>query len=472
MEEQRSNASRPANPRRRKRTPMQIFKEQYLPLIIVGLTAILMIVIIAGSITRAVQRKQIANEASEAVAEEEARIRLEAQSIEEEAEMLALRYDYQGAIALIDSFSGDIDDYPALSAKRNQYETADSQLVSWDDPNSVLNLSFHMLIADADRAFGHSEQGDSCEYHYITTDEFSRILDQLYANDYILVSTDDFTTVQTAQSGESALVSTPFRLPAGKKPLIITQTNVNYDQFLTDSDGDMVADKDGCGFASKLVLDSSGRVVCEYVDAEGQTLTGNYDLIPILDSFIEAHPDFSYRGAKATIALSGHEGLFGYRTNASAEDYLGTAAYDEEVAAAKAVAAALIRSGYKLACYTYENVAYGNMSLEQIQQDQAKWAAEVTPIIGLTDTIVFAKTSDISTEKTYSGSVYEFLQQSGYVYYIGQCTDGTPWATVQEAYMHQGRIMVTGNNLESNTAWFEGVLDPTVVLDSVSRGQY
>ena len=472
MEEVQTNPTRPANPRRKKPTKMQIFKEHYLPIIIVLLTFTLSIVLIAGSITRAVQRNKIAKDAAAALLEEENRVKAEATAILEEAELLASRYDYPNAIAVIDTFSGDLNQYPELTTMRNQYVTADSQLISWDDPNSVLNLSFHMLIADPDRAFGHKDEGETCEYHYITIDEFNRTLDQLYANNYILVSLDDFVSKQTNENGDDVLVATPLRLPAGKKPLIITQTNVNYDLFLVDSNGDMVADKDGCGYASKLVLDKSGKVVCEYIDADGQTLTGAYDLIPILDAFVESHPDFSYRGAKAIIALSGHEGLFGYRTGTEFENHFGTAVHDQEVAAAKAVATALIRSGYELACYTYENVAYGSMTQDQIQQDQTDWLQQVVPIIGQTDTLVYAKTSDITNTAEYSGGIYEFLKQAGYWNFIGQCGDGKPWATIQPGYMRQGRIMVTGNNLINNASWFENILDPATVLDYATREKY
>ena len=472
MEEQRNDSVQPVKPRRRKPTPMQIFKEHYLPVIIVGLTLILVLVTVVGSITRGVQRHKIAKDAAEALLQKETLITQEAVEIAKEAEVLAARYDYQGAIALIDRFSGDLNQYPDLATLRNKYITADSQLISWDDPNSVLNLSFHMLIADPDRAFGHEEEGETCEYHYITIDEFNRTLDQLYANDYILVSLDDFVTKQTTESGEEALVATPLRLPAGKKPLIITQTNVNYDLFLVDSDDDMVADAGGCGYASKLVLDEHGKVVCEYVDADGQTLTGAYDLIPILDAFVAEHPDFSYRGAKAIIALSGHEGLFGYRVGTEFENYLGTAVHDQEVAGAKAVADALVDSGYKLACYTYENVAYGSMTQEQIEKDQTDWLQQIVPIIGETDTIVYAKSSDITDLKEYSGSIYEFMKKAGYWKFIGLCADGSPWATVDPAYMRQGRIMVTGNNLINNPTWFENILDPATVLDTTVREKY
>lgn len=469
MEETQVQSSRPVNPRRKKPTPMQIFKERYLPLIILALTAILLLTFVIGSIVRGVQRNKIANAVAIAAAEEAARVSEEAKSIEQDAAVLASMYNYQGAIAMIDGFSGNINEYPALVEMRNQYITANDQLVTWDDPNSVLSLSFHMLIADPARAFGHDEQGESMEYHYITTTEFSRLLEELYQQNYILVSLDDFTV----KTEDNIMVASPLRLPAGKKPLLLTQTNVNYDQFLVDGNNDMIPDADSCGFANRLVLDSDGSVTCEYIDPAGQTLTGAYDLIPILDDFIEAHPDFSYRGAKAIIALSGHEGLFGYRTGTEYENYMGTAQHDIEVAGAKAIASALIRSGYDLACYTYGNVGYGNMSLDQIQQDQTKWLQDVTPIIGQTDILVYAKLSDITSSSTeYSGETFEFLKQAGYRNFIGFTHTGSTWVTIKDDYMRMGRILITGDNLINHADWFEEILDPMSILDMAVREQF
>ena len=57
MEEYRNESGSTGNPRRRKPTKAQIFKERMLPLIILGITALVILIILVGSITRAVQRK-------------------------------------------------------------------------------------------------------------------------------------------------------------------------------------------------------------------------------------------------------------------------------------------------------------------------------------------------------------------------------------------------------------------------------
>ena len=67
---------------------------------------------------------------------------------------------------------------------------------------------------------------------------------------------------------------------------------------------------DGDGCASKLVLDENGEVKNEYVDADGNVLVGDYDLVPLLDSFIKEHPDFSYHGRKGILAMTGYNGVW------------------------------------------------------------------------------------------------------------------------------------------------------------------
>ena len=249
---------------------------------------------------------------------------------------------------------------------------------------------------------------------------------------------------------------------------MLTQTNVNYNYYLIDSNSDKVPDAGGTGIASKLLWNGVD-FTCEMVDANGQTVTGDFDLVPILEKFIKKHPDFSYRGARATLALTGYNGLFGYRTHPGAKELFGEAAYMQDVQNAKRVATALKNAGYKLACYTYENIAYGDSSATQIKGELSKWNDEVVSILGQFDIFTFAQNSDISTEVTYTGDKFDALYSNGFRFYIGFCEDGTPWTTITDSYVRQGRIMVTGSNLAHKADWFTNMFDASSVLDS-NRG--
>ena len=47
---------------------------------------------------------------------------------------------------------------------------------------------------------------------------------------------------------------------------------------MIDSNGDHIADKNGSGFASKLLVDENGKLVNEYVDKNGNLLYGDKEL--------------------------------------------------------------------------------------------------------------------------------------------------------------------------------------------------
>lgn len=473
MDEQHNDSIRPVNPRRRKRTKLQIFKESYLPILIAGIALLLILVFIIGSIARAVQKNKAEKEASLAasssLAEEQARLNQEADNLIEQAEKMAAGFDYEGAVTLLKTFSGNMNDYPTLYDKLATYESALSSTIAWDDPNLIPNLSFQLLIADPARGFASESYGYSINRNFITTDEFSKILQQLYDNGYILVDLDDFITTETNQEGMTVFKSKTLRLPNGKKPIMLTQTNVNYNYYLIDSNGDKIADANGGGFASKLLWNGS-EFTCEMVDSSGQTVTGDFDLVPILEKFIAKHPDFSYKGAKATLALTGYNGLFGYRTHEDASNIFGNEAYRLAIQEATTVTNALRQNGYTLACYTYENISYGQSSLTEIQSDLTDWTNEVTPILGQVDILAYAQLSDITTDQAYSGEKFDALQNLGFRYYLGFCEDGKPWTSINAQYVRQGRILVTGANLAYHADWFTNLFDPSSILDS-TRGE-
>lgn len=474
MDEQRNEEIRPVNPRRRKRSKMQIFKEAYLPVVIAGAALLLIVIFIIGSISRSIQIKNAEKEASIAasssVQAEYERLAGEVSSLMLQADYLASIYDIPGAIAVLESFSGDASEFPELGAKINELNDELSNMTVWSDPAQVTSLSFQLLIADAERAFSNGTYGTAYNRNFITVGEFQKILQQLYDNGYILVSLDDIFATETTESGTEVLRAKSLFLPTGKKPLLLTQTNVNYNTYMIDGDGDKLPDKDGAGFASKLVLDADGTLTCQMIDSTGSAVTGAYDLVPVLDAFIEANPDFSYRGAKAVIAVTGYDGLFGYRTNAEAEETFGSDVYYDEIAAAGEIAYALRESGYEIACYTYENVPYGEYSEAQIEADLSGWTAEVMPILGEVDILTFAQNSDISDVTPYTGAKYNLLSNAGFKYYLGFCSEGNAFASVTDDYARIGRILVTGSNLAYHADWFTGMFDAASVLDTAARG--
>ena len=455
--------------RRKPVSPMRRFKNETLPLIIMGITAVLILVFVVGSVSRVIvkhqQNNQAALNASESAMNEEQRQAKEAEDLLRDAAALAAGYDYDGAIAKLEGFSGSREKYPDMEIRLSEYKQQKSLLVAHNDPAAIANLSFQVLIADPSRAWSNAEFGGQYNKNFVTTDEFEKILEQLYNNGYVLVDMDCFIA-ETVTGDTITYSSKPIYLPDGKKPIMITETMVNYYNDLIDGNDDGVPDKDGAGFASKLVL-QNGEVKAQMVNAAGETVVGNYDLVPILEDFIEAHPDFSYQGSRALLAVTGEEGIFGYRTNKSVIDTKGQAYYDAEVAGAKEVVAALKDAGYEFASYTYANTKYGDKAASDIQADISKWTSEVLPIIGSCDTLVYAKTSDISSSGDYTGGKFNVLQNAGFRYFISNA--GAPSCKIGSNYVRQLRVMVTGSTMAHAANTYAKYFDAQSVLND-TRG--
>ena len=423
-------------PRRKKRSQERIIKEDYLPVGIAGVALLLCLIFIIGSVVRNIDRnnEKLQNEilASEQAASEAIRLQEEAEYLLEQAAIKASGYDYQGAIEMLDSFSGDMNNFTQILSDRGKYSQLLSTVVEITNYGQLPNLSFNVLIADPARAFKDEKYASAYNQNFVTVDEFSKILDQLYANGYVLVNFDSFVEKTTDAAGNVSYATKPIYLPADKKPFMLTETLVNYFGYMIDSDNDGKADAKGGGFASKLIV-KDGEITCEMVDAEGNTVYGAYDLVPILNEFIEEHPDFAYRGARATLAVTGKEGIFGHRINK------GDSA---AVAAATELVQELRAQGYLIACNTYENLNYDKNKATDIQADLKSWTDEITPVLGDVDILVFARGSDISD---YTGPKFNVLYSSGFRFFISSATKGIPSTEVNRTYIRQYRIMVTGS---------------------------
>lgn len=464
----------PRYTRRKKREKKRIFKEVYLPAIIAGAALFLMLSFIVGSISNALIVKQNKDDAAQQQAQQQASAATVAEqefkSLMAQAEILVVGYDYEKAIELLNSYSGTNDKFlQQVTAKKSELVNEQSQLSEIKDVSTIPNLSFHVLMADPSRACNKDVSGadlyGSYNKTFVSVEEFSRILNQLYANNYVLVDFDSFISNVPGVDGNNSFFAQSIYLPQGKKPIMITETMVNYFEYMVDPDKDGVLDGSGHGFANKLVLDDNGEIKASYVDASGQTLIGNYDLVPVLEAFIQEHPDFCYQGARAILAVSGTEGVFGYRTNTSYVSRFGQDFYDKEVEGAKQIVAALREKGYTIASYTYSNLAYRSMTTLQIQSELQNWTNQITPVIGEVDTIVFARASDI---ESYSGTTFNALYNSGLRFFLN--SGSSPRVDVNTTFVRQTRLMVTGETMAWYSSQFSNYFDCNVVLDVASRG--
>ena len=429
--------TKPIVPKReRRKSKQQLFKETYLPFVILGVSVLLCICFISGSMKLSRQRAEL-KAREERIAE---LMNQEVATLKTRAAELAEEYDYEGAMKTLANYSGGLNSNRELMQLYNGYKEALNDLVVWNDLSTIPNLSFRTLVTDLEKAAADPDRGSRYKKNYITTDEFSRILNQLYENGYVLVSLSDFAMPITAEDGSVGVNMTSIRLPEGKKPIILTSEGDNYYSH-TESCG---------GFADMLTVNEAGELVC--VDTAGNE--GAFGFVPVLNAFIAEHPDFSYEGARATIALSGYEGLFGMELSQSE--------------AIRKVAATLRSQGYDIACYTYADMEYADYGAAGLKEDLDKWFAEITPVLGETDILVYPTGGDIKGQEEYAGSKYDALHGYGFRYFVGTGS-GASWGMTATQYARHIRTIVSAVNLTDHPDWFAGLFDAATGL-SEARG--
>jgi hypothetical protein len=235
----------------------------------------------------------------------------------------------------------------------------------------------------------------------------------------------------------------------------ISVDDVNYYEYMAED-----------GFANKLVLDQNGNVTCSMINDQGMTVLGDYDVVPILDKFIENHPDFSYRGAKGILALTGYEGALGYRTDESYRDLNPN--YDADIAEAKKVAQALRDTGWEFASHSWGHLDMNTITFESFQQDADLWEKNVLPIIGETDIMIYPFGSPFSwsiEDYNYDNQRFAYLKQKGFDYF---CTvDGSKNYTtsIKDDFLLQGRRNLDGYRMYYNPELLDDLIDTDYVLD-------
>lgn len=382
----------------------------------------------------------------------------------EKAELQCAMYDYDTAIATVKSFGSGWSARADLTEAVQKYEQLKSQTVRWEDTTTIPHIFFHILVADNARAFDGDYTEAGYNQYMTTIPEFKAILEELYARDYVLIRIHDIAQLTTDENGNRVYRQGDIYLPEGKKPIVISQDDVNFYEYMIDSDGDHLPDAGGDGFASKLLVDAYGDITCEYVTAEGEVVYGDYDLVPILERFVEEHPDFSYRGAKAIVALTGYEGVYGYRTDRDGKDRLTPEEYQKEVDGAKVVNQWLKDNGWEIASHSYGHPSYGSLTWEELAHDVSRWEEEVQPIVGDTDIFIYPYGSDIAGVENYSGAKYDTMYEAGYRFFCN-VDSSEYWVHIRNNYVRQGRRNLDGYRMWYDPELLEDLFDATAIFD-------
>ncbi len=359
-----------------------------------------------------------------------------------EADKKAIQYDYDGALEIMNGLKDEYKQTNTFKTAINTYQETKDSLVPYKEP--VAHVFFHSLIVDTSKAFDGDNMADGYNKWMTTIYEFNNIMQSMYDNGYVLVDIHNIANETIDANGKSHFTANSIYLPEGKKPFVLSIDDVNYYEYMKTD-----------GFAKRLVLDEFGNVKNEYLD-NGEIKVGNYDVIPLLDEFVTSHPDFSYHGAKGIIAVTGYEGILGYRLNNN--DHKNPN-YDQEVSEVGAVISRLKETGWIFASHSWGHLDMATCSNYWFTEDDVRWKEQVGKYVGETDVYIYPFGAEID----YSSDRLTRYQKMGYKYFCGVWS--TSFVGVKDSYVRQSRINLDGYMMLNRSNALKKYFDIDEVVD-------
>jgi hypothetical protein len=307
------------------------------------------------------------------------------------------------------------------------------------------HVFFHSLIAFPEIAYSKVGQG-SLDTDCVTPTEFIRTLNELYKNNYILIDINS-TFEAVEENGQQIVKDKKLMLPEGKKPLIMSVDDMVYDPK-----------KMGLGMVDKIILDKDGNFATYTKHKNGEEII-SYDneIIPILEQFIKEHHDFSFNGAKATLALTGWVGILGYRIDRLSSNR------KSEIQAVKPIVDKLKERGWNFASHGYGHRHSSKISYNLFKDDTIKWHNEIEPIVGPTKIYVYPYGDKLSV----SDAKYKLLLEYGFKVMCGVGSSNL-WKNYSNS-IFMDRHSVDGYSLRNNYKYLLPLLDSNEVFDAEGR---
>lgn len=321
-------------------------------------------------------------------------------------------------------------------------------------------VSIRPLIVNPEKAFDGDSYAATADEAMLTTVEFSRILQQLHENNYILVDSDVLYT----EDGRFA----PLYLPPGKKPLVLVIEGLNY-----------YASRRQTGNSWDLALDDEGHVSAIYPDdSGGMTSDRNGEAIGILDLYVRENPDFSLNGARGTISLTGYECIFGKVTDVDQMDDRNWALENNNMAPIELSAddiaqnrretgeiiERLKETGWCFASSTYGYIDARSHEMERIVEDTEKWLEQVGSLTGPVAMLNYPHGSFIPG----SDARAEYLREKGFILFAGQGPSAYNFSG--DEYVYVDKTPLNGYSLRNSRQFsLERFFDASTVYDSENR---
>ena len=419
----------------------------------------------AGDYVEAVQRYQLVNGRYEGYVGEYSAKRINEIKAEmyepmmAEGEHMLERYKFYSAEKLFSNLAAIFPEDDKIRSDLLAATGHTSKTVEWRGHVEVLCV--RSLIGNPDAAFG-VEFGKGDTGLYLTANEFTQILESLYAKGYVLVDPENMMSA----TDPGFILERNLTVPEGKKPLVIIIENLSYDPTAYV-----------CGTCRRLVLNDEKQVCGEYTikgkdGTEDPVVNRTAEAIGILDIFVSNHLDFTYDGSKGIVSIGGHDSCFGYivnreqlrdrnkqlnAANLPQEEYT-----DDEIEnnrnAVRNIVEVLKDTGWKFASCTYGYLPNARKTdLAGIMDDTNRWLDQIGSLIPDTHMISYPSGNYIYGTDERA----EYLKENGFRIFFGMGSN--PYFIYGSNYLYYDRTMISDATLRNSD--LSRLFDASLVLD-------
>lgn len=309
----------------------------------------------------------------------------------------------------------------------------------------VDSISVYPLCLNPKQGFVNPDVASFASNSLLTAQEFRSLLQDLYDHKYVLVQGSLYAHYPTEKP--------EIIVPAGRKPLFLV-----FDAF------SLSPLEQFAGTATYYGVNDQGEVMA-YQDPQAWGEKGEIQTFPslfsILDDFVEAHPDFSFDGAKATVALRGSTGILGYfcypdqlaEVNKFREGRrftpleLADEVYPRNKDKVKALCAHLKKRGYLFASGSYAGLNLGTASLEEVKADTQKFQDQVIPLTGPMSNYQFPDGANCYDRP----ELLQILLDHGFRFFSG--IGAKTYNFKADSFIHVDKVPINGNTLSYPGNW-------------------
>lgn len=313
-----------------------------------------------------------------------------------------------------------------------------------EEYNGVIeHLTFETLISFPEKALSDKNKNATLyEDTKITPTEFTKILQELYSNNYILISLKELCFIEN-----NTLYSKTLFLPKNKKPILLSFNNITYKTSYLNS-----------GEIDKIIIDNNNQFATYSTTQNIQNrIAHDNEFIPILEQFISNNPNFSHNNARGIIFFTIENGILGYNIDSK------NASSKHDIKRVTEIVRCLKNKGWEFGSNNYNTTP--DISLNQIEfiNNITKWKKSISPII--TDTPYYSSLTEdnitLDTEKL------KVLIDNKFKFFFFD--NNTPFLSIKSDHLQMSRKKVNGFNLRNNSDIFTNLFDTKKVYDNQHR---